>query len=552
MVLRLPLLLAKVTVKAQSQADTHFVTVTPAPKHEEEPQKLFSFVLLVKSNPRDLAKCLDLLSSRGAVVDRPAQAAPEEAPQLIADNLNTSIVLAGGIQAASNAEGQRGEACPERQKPEKHVLKIFKQGNGMAWKHLLREASTLTAVQTHANVVRMLGIMEHGIDTGAALRYALKLPYYGQGDLVSAVEERGIFNEDAARCIMIGILRAIDHLNSRRVIHRDVKGENILLTENDIPVLTDFGIACFFDDFEAMKVGCGSPGYIAPEALRSEVKVGPQLDVFGAGVILYYILSQICPFAGPDAATTLRFTLQKEVSFDDDFQERTSSQCRAFIMELLRKDPATRPIAKHALDDTWLLMNCCSLGKHIPEQREQRIADNQDSRPVFAEEAEIASQEGEAGDVMPLQLPRYEESSVAHAAQFSSTGVAFLRKGRRVIRKLPSNIIVDKPGSMRSARAEHNTGIGKARMSARLELAQEQGPAGCASGSGGRDVRSQGAVPKTAEKAAVANVQPHARPPESAPRPIPSHRLSKLIHLRGAGRPPRQVEPTGEEPPQLS
>lgn len=91
------------------------------------------------------------------------------------------------------------------------------------------------------------------------------------------------------------------YLHSYGIIHRDIKLENIMMTDDTdkaIPKLVDFGLSKIVGPNEGCKETCGTLGYCAPEILKNEV-YSYSCDVWSIGCILYALLTQALPFDHP-------------------------------------------------------------------------------------------------------------------------------------------------------------------------------------------------------------------------------------------------------------
>lgn len=94
------------------------------------------------------------------------------------------------------------------------------------------------------------------------------------------------------------IISAVDYLHRHQIIHRDLKPENILLTEpGKNAKLADFGLSMYLEDGELQNTSCGSPNYASPEVVSGSLYVGPEVDIWSTGVILYTMLNGTLPFA---------------------------------------------------------------------------------------------------------------------------------------------------------------------------------------------------------------------------------------------------------------
>ena len=116
--------------------------------------------------------------------------------------------------------------------------------------------------------------------------------YQGR-DLWAEIIDKGAQSEPKALTVLQQLLDALVYLHSLKIIHRDVKPENILFrsTKNITQLgLVDLGFATYEKDFKKLFVRCGTPGYVAPEILDDK-PYDCKADVYSAGVIFYLLFS---------------------------------------------------------------------------------------------------------------------------------------------------------------------------------------------------------------------------------------------------------------------
>ena len=118
-----------------------------------------------------------------------------------------------------------------------------------------------------------------------------------QGDLFNYICSKGRLSMDEASFIFYQIVNGIQYLHENKIVHRDMKPENIMLTKDMIVKIGDFGLSKYFKSNDIrLKTNCGSPCYSAPEVLRGN-KYRPQpVDIWGMGIILYCMVCGELPF----------------------------------------------------------------------------------------------------------------------------------------------------------------------------------------------------------------------------------------------------------------
>jgi len=201
------------------------------------------------------------------------------------------------------------------------------------------------------------------------------------GDLSQALDMRGCLCEEDAKNIMAGVLSGLAHLHSHGIVHRDIKLENILLTDSEHDMskvkIIDMGfakrlMACPIARTrypETYNSTCGTPMYMAPEIVRSTVKTGKlqamarygtQADMWSCGVVLYRLLSGYPPFNAEDGHTDMLGLLLKGIvnsayDFSDPVWETVTGEALSMIKCLLEADPEKRLTAEEALCHPWMV-----------------------------------------------------------------------------------------------------------------------------------------------------------------------------------------------------
>ncbi len=171
----------------------------------------------------------------------------------------------------------------------------------------LREARTAATLK-HPHVVDVLDMGKHTDNT-----VFLVLERLDGESLMQAIEKRGAIPPPRAGEILVPVMRALEYAHRKKVIHRDLKPDNIFISRDAtgtmIPKLLDFGIAKVVEQKHknSTRTGTllGTPNYMSPEHCTGDPTLDAQTDVWAMGVVWYETLTGVVPFDGPSPPAIL-------------------------------------------------------------------------------------------------------------------------------------------------------------------------------------------------------------------------------------------------------
>ncbi|CAH9072830.1 unnamed protein product [Cuscuta epithymum] len=164
------------------------------------------------------------------------------------------------------------------------------------------------------------------------------------------------YTEEEASNLITAIVQVIKTLHNNGVMHRDIKPDNFMFQsadETSTLKAIDFGLSHFYKPGEPCKLKTFSDYYVAPEVLRGGTH-GPKVDIWGAGVLLFVLLSFKYPFWGGNRDGMLRAVARAEVCFNGHPWRNISKNAKDLIKKMLHPDPRERLTAEQVLNDPWL------------------------------------------------------------------------------------------------------------------------------------------------------------------------------------------------------
>ncbi|XP_075954570.1 death-associated protein kinase 3 [Anarhichas minor] len=246
--------------------------------------------------------------------------------------------------------------CKEKTTSIEYAAKFIKKRRlsssrrGVSREEIEREVNILREIQ-HSNIITLHDIFENKADV------ILILELVSGGELFDFLAEKESLTEEEATQFLKQILDGVQYLHSKRIAHFDLKPENIMLLDKNVPnpriKLIDFGIAHQIKAGNEFKNIFGTPEFVAPEIVNYE-PLGLEADMWSIGVITYILLSGASPFLGETKQETLTNISAVNYDFDEEYFSNTSELAKDFIRRLLVKDPKKRMTIDDSLEHPWI------------------------------------------------------------------------------------------------------------------------------------------------------------------------------------------------------
>lgn len=223
------------------------------------------------------------------------------------------------------------------------ALKIIHEhyaGDDIAVKRLEHEARIAQQLK-HPNIVPITGYGT--VDE----RPYLVMPYFPNGTLAEFFSTPRAVTHTTSIKILNALAPALDYAHSNGVVHRDFKLENILLSKNNVPHITDFGIARANNTTRLTATGqfLGTPLYIAPEQVStSDEPINYRADLYAFAVMSYLMLTGYFPFTGDDA---IKLFMQHKTN-TAPLPSRINEKLPTTVDNILLKGLAKRPDERYS------------------------------------------------------------------------------------------------------------------------------------------------------------------------------------------------------------
>ena len=163
----------------------------------------------------------------------------------------------------------------------------------------------------HPNVITVSEIFESNH------AYFTVMEFCEGGELFNYIVANKYLSEEKSAFFYYQLISGLEYIHSLGIVHRDLKPENLLLTNEHILKIIDFGLSNYFknDQLKLLETPCGSPCYASPEMLSGNSYDGFKIDIWATGIILFAMLCGYLPFDDKNNNILFKKILECKINF---------------------------------------------------------------------------------------------------------------------------------------------------------------------------------------------------------------------------------------------
>jgi len=202
-----------------------------------------------------------------------------------------------------------------------------------------KEAQAVASLR-HPNIVQ---IHDFGTEDG---NFYMVMEFIEGNDLKDLLKKEGRIRPISK---VVDIIRqvasALDYAHKRNLIHRDIKPDNIMLNNEGLPILMDFGIAKLLTESTQLTqtgMGIGTPAYMAPEQAKAIGELGPTADIYALSIVLFEMLTGTQPFSADTPMAVMLKAISDPLPLPRTIANDISEGLEGIILKGAAKEPQDR------------------------------------------------------------------------------------------------------------------------------------------------------------------------------------------------------------------
>ncbi|EPX74062.1 CAMK/CAMKL/KIN1 protein kinase Kin1 [Schizosaccharomyces octosporus yFS286] len=180
--------------------------------------------------------------------------------------------------------------------------------------------------------------------------YYIAFEFVDGGQMLDYIISHGKLKEKQARKFVRQIGSSLKYLHHNSIVHRDLKIENILISKNGDIKIIDFGLSNLYMRQSRLRTFCGSLYFAAPELLSAQPYIGPEVDIWSFGIVLYVLVCGKVPFDDQNMSA-LHAKIKKG---SVEYPAYLSADCKSLLSRMLVTDPLKRASLDEILNHPWM------------------------------------------------------------------------------------------------------------------------------------------------------------------------------------------------------
>ena len=184
----------------------------------------------------------------------------------------------------------------------------------------------------HPNIIKIYDIIEN------SKNFYIIMELANNGELFKYIVKKKKLEETEASYFYYQLILGLEAIHKKRIVHRDIKPENLLLKENNVLTIIDFGLSNQYKKNQLLKTSCGSPCYAAPEMILGRKYNGLLVDLWSSGIVLYAMVCGYLPFEDKNNDKLYKKILNGKF----ELPSRLSNDCKDLIKKILTVNPKKR------------------------------------------------------------------------------------------------------------------------------------------------------------------------------------------------------------------
>ncbi|OOQ87631.1 calcium/calmodulin-dependent protein kinase kinase [Penicillium brasilianum] len=221
--------------------------------------------------------------------------------------------------------------------------------------YLIKEEIAIMKKLNHNNLVSLIEVLDD--PTEDSLYMVMEMCKKGVVMKVGLEERADPYDDEHCRCWFRDLILGIEYLHAQGIVHRDIKPDNCLVTNDDVLKVVDFGVSEMFEKDSDMFTAksAGSPAFLPPElcVVKHGDVSGKATDIWSMGVTLYCLRYGKLPFEKQSI-----FELYESIRTDTvDFEDEQDDMFKDMMTRILEKDPAKRIKMRDLREHPWVTAN---------------------------------------------------------------------------------------------------------------------------------------------------------------------------------------------------